>query len=58
MGFDWQRLMRFLCVFVLADFLMTFPTIRAVPPPGLVCVELNPGPGHMTDGTREQIIES
>ena len=50
--------MRFLCAVVLGRLSYDFPTIRAVPPPDLVCVELNPGPGHMTDGTREQIIES
>src|ERR1044071_4979943 len=31
-------------------------SIKVVPPPRLVCIEVNPGPGKMSDGKRERII--
>jgi transposase len=36
--------------------MIIWPITKAVPPPRLVCVELNPGPPKMTDSTRERII--
>ena len=35
---------------------MSFSFIKVVPPPLLVCVELNPGPPKMTDEKRSEVI--